>query len=145
MRDIEDHILPYCATAQVRRDCLLDFTIWPTDGKHDPRADCTAARRRLAKIAQRRFPGTSPQQESRFGRSDGKHWCQAWGSVRAAIAIAWVLRDSAVSGAIVGARRPEQVNGLIDAISVRLGQAEIEEISHYLPEGMGTNVPSSVA
>ncbi|GAB5337114.1 hypothetical protein PFUM301597_15990 [Pseudomonas fluorescens] len=61
------------------------------------------------------------------------------------LGIAWVLLDSAVCGAIVGARRPNQVDGLIAAISVRLSEAEIEEISRYLPEGMGTNVPTSVA
>src|SRR2546430_14386368 len=36
------------------------------------------------------------------------------------VAIAWVLRDSAVTGAIVGARRPGQIRGLAGAADFRL-------------------------
>jgi aryl-alcohol dehydrogenase-like predicted oxidoreductase len=37
-----------------------------------------------------------------------------------AVAIAWTLRNRAVDGAIVGFRRPAQVDGLIDALGVEL-------------------------
>lgn len=39
----------------------------------------------------------------------------------AAIAVAWVLAQPGVTGAIVGARSPEQVDGWIDAATVELG------------------------
>ncbi|WKC45283.1 aldo/keto reductase [Pseudomonas veronii] len=144
MRDIEDHILPYCATAQVGVIAYSTLQSGLLTG--------SMTRERIAQLPDDdwRKSRSADFQEPRLSKNlalvevmaniGARHGVSA-----AAIAIAWVLRDSAVSGAIVGARRPEQVNGLIDAISVRLGQAEIEEISHSLPEGMGTNVPSSVA
>ncbi|MNL81597.1 Aldo/keto reductase family protein [compost metagenome] len=63
----------------------------------------------------------------------------------AAVAIAWVLRKPVVTGAIVGARRPTQVDGVIAAAELRLSVAEIDEIRPYLPLGMGTNVPGAAA
>lgn len=67
------------------------------------------------------------------------------GLTPAAVAIAWVLRQPAISGAIVGARRPAQVDGLLGAADFRLSENEIAEIAPYLPEGIGTNVPEAVA
>lgn len=43
-------------------------------------------------------------------------------------AIAWTLRNPAVSGAIVGARRPEQVEGIVGAADFRLSSEELQEI-----------------
>lgn len=65
------------------------------------------------------------------------------GLTPAAVAIAWVLRQSAVTGAIVGARRPAQVDGLIGAANFRLSAEELAEVTRLLPEGMGTNVPET--
>jgi aryl-alcohol dehydrogenase-like predicted oxidoreductase len=47
------------------------------------------------------------------------------------VAIAWVLRDPAVSGAIVGARRPDQVRGVLGAVEFRLSHAELAEIEAF--------------
>ena len=44
-----------------------------------------------------------------------------------AVAIAWTLLNPAVTGAIVGARRPEQVTDVIAASSIRLTEADINE------------------
>ena len=44
------------------------------------------------------------------------------------VAIAWTLRHSAVTGAIVGARNAEQVDGIIGAATFRLTEDEIREI-----------------
>lgn len=52
----------------------------------------------------------------RHGRSPGE------------VAIAWVLRDPVVTGAIVGARRPEQVREIVGAAEFRLSPREINEI-----------------
>ncbi|HJU06752.1 MAG TPA: aldo/keto reductase [Nitrospiraceae bacterium] len=46
----------------------------------------------------------------------------------AEVAIAWTLRHPAVTGAIVGARRPEQVDELIGASDFRLSETDIREI-----------------
>lgn len=49
-----------------------------------------------------------------------------------AIAIAWVLAAGGVTGAIVGARRPSQVDGWLSAGSVRLGSEDLAEIESLL-------------
>jgi aryl-alcohol dehydrogenase-like predicted oxidoreductase len=48
------------------------------------------------------------------------------------VAVAWVLHNPAVTGAIVGARRPSQVAGIIGAAQFSLDEAEIEEIEAFL-------------
>jgi len=52
----------------------------------------------------------------RHGRSPGE------------TAIAWTLRDPAVTGAIVGARNSKQVDGIIGAIDFALTPVEIAEV-----------------
>jgi aryl-alcohol dehydrogenase-like predicted oxidoreductase len=47
------------------------------------------------------------------------------------VAIAWTLRNPAVTGAIVGARNPKQVDGIIGAMDFRLTTSEIEEIEGH--------------
>jgi aryl-alcohol dehydrogenase-like predicted oxidoreductase len=49
------------------------------------------------------------------------------------IALAWTLRHPAVTGAIVGGRRPSQVDGFIGAMEYRLSEAEVAEIAEHLP------------
>jgi len=44
------------------------------------------------------------------------------------VAIAWTLRHPAVTGAIVGARNPNQVDGIIGAMNFRLTESEIAEV-----------------
>jgi aryl-alcohol dehydrogenase-like predicted oxidoreductase len=48
------------------------------------------------------------------------------------VAIAWTLRHPAITAAIVGARRPEQVEEIIPAATFRLSQQEIERIEDFL-------------
>jgi aryl-alcohol dehydrogenase-like predicted oxidoreductase len=57
----------------------------------------------------------------RHGRSAGE------------VAIAWTLRRPEVTAAIVGARRPSQVEGFIGAADFRLGAEDISEIEESLP------------
>ena len=45
-----------------------------------------------------------------------------------AVAIAWTLTNSAVDGAIVGFRRPEQVDPLVSAANLELTPEDLEEI-----------------
>ena len=46
-----------------------------------------------------------------------------------AVAVAWTLAWPGVTGAIVGARRPAQVNGWIDAANLSLTVSELEQIA----------------
>ena len=50
------------------------------------------------------------------------------------VAVAWVLANAAVTGAIVGARRPEQVDGFIGAGEFRLDAAALERINTFIRE-----------
>jgi len=62
----------------------------------------------------------------------------------AQIAIAWTLTWTGVTGAIVGARTPEQVDGWIDAGSVDLSREDLEEIVKILEQtgaGSGPTLP----
>ena len=56
----------------------------------------------------------------RHGRSAGE------------VAIAWTLRHEAVTAAIVGARRPAQVDGFIGAAEWRLATDEVAEVESWL-------------
>jgi len=48
------------------------------------------------------------------------------------VAIAWTLRRPEVTGAIVGMRSPQQVDGVAGAADFRLSDSEIAEIESYL-------------
>jgi aryl-alcohol dehydrogenase-like predicted oxidoreductase len=54
------------------------------------------------------------------------------GRTPAEVAIAWTLRHSAVNAAIVGGRRPDQVDGFIGAAEFRLSDEELEQIEQFL-------------
>jgi aryl-alcohol dehydrogenase-like predicted oxidoreductase len=56
---------------------------------------------------------------ARHGRSAGQ------------AAIAWALRNSVVTGAIVGVRNAEQVEGIIGAMEFRLSGDEVNEIENF--------------
>ena len=48
------------------------------------------------------------------------------------VAIAWTLRQPAVTAAIVGGRRPDQVDGIIGAAEFRLSEDELDRIESFL-------------
>jgi aryl-alcohol dehydrogenase-like predicted oxidoreductase len=50
------------------------------------------------------------------------------------VAIAWTLRNPAVTGAVVGGRNPRQVEGTIGAADLTLTDADLEEIGRFLRE-----------
>ena len=45
-----------------------------------------------------------------------------------AVAVAWTLRNPAVDAAIVGLRRPDQVNELLAAAAFELSDADVAEL-----------------
>jgi aryl-alcohol dehydrogenase-like predicted oxidoreductase len=51
-----------------------------------------------------------------------------------AVAVAWTLRNDAVTAAIVGARSPRQVEALKDALEFRLSDEEFDEIEAKIKE-----------
>jgi L-glyceraldehyde 3-phosphate reductase len=57
------------------------------------------------------------------------------GQTLAQMAIAWVLRDSSVTSALIGASKPQQVLDCVDALNApAFTPAELEEIDQYAVE-----------
>jgi len=50
------------------------------------------------------------------------------------VAIAWTLRNPAVTGAIVGGRHPQQVEEVVNAAEFRLSDSELAQIATFLRE-----------
>ncbi len=59
------------------------------------------------------------------------------------VALAWTLNNPAVTGAIVGLRRADQVQGVIGALSFRLTADEISEIEAFFGSKAATEVVSA--
>lgn len=49
-----------------------------------------------------------------------------------AVAIAWTLKHPAVTAAIVGARRPDQIDGIIGGGSIQLTEADVAAIESFM-------------
>lgn len=144
MREIETDILPFCELAGIGVIAYSTLQSGLLTG--------AMTRERIAALPDDDWRKTrSPDfQEPRLTRNLAlveafRDIGQRHGLTAAAVAIAWALRQSAVTGAIVGARRPTQVDGLIGAVDFRLSAAELAEFEPLLPEGMGTNVPEPVS
>ncbi len=56
------------------------------------------------------------------------------------VALAWTLRRPEVTGAIVGMRSPQQVEGVAGAADFRLSEGEVEEIAAFLRENTAAAV-----
>jgi aryl-alcohol dehydrogenase-like predicted oxidoreductase len=128
-REVEEEILPYCAEQNIGVIAYSPMGSGLLTG--------TMTRERLANLPEDDWRRRGPQfQEplvtrnlkivgklneiaSRHHRSAGE------------AAIAWVLRTSVVTGAIVGVRSREQVAGVIGAMDFRLGEEEISEINTF--------------
>jgi len=125
-RSIEDEILPFCARNHIGVIAYSPMASGLLSGK--------MTRARVAALPQDDWRRNNewfiePQLSrnlylvetlrdigARHGRTAGE------------VAIAWTLRRPEVTGAIVGARQPEQLDGVIGAGAFRLSEDEIEEI-----------------
>jgi aryl-alcohol dehydrogenase-like predicted oxidoreductase len=72
------------------------------------------------------------------------------GRTPAEVAVAWVLHNPDVTGAIVGARKPGQITGVLGAARLRLSPTEIAEIEAFFekpspPVALPTNVAKAAA
>ncbi len=130
--EIETEVLPYCRNENIgvivyspMQAGLLSGTMTAERVQHLPADDW---RRRAREFTEPRLLRNLRLAEL-FGRIGARH-----GHIAGAVAIAWTLRQPAVTGAIVGARGPEQVDGFIGAASFRLGPDEIAEVDRFLRE-----------
>jgi aryl-alcohol dehydrogenase-like predicted oxidoreductase len=126
-RDVEEDVLPFAEREDIgvivyspmgsglltgrmtreRIDALPDDD-WR---KHDPRFQEPQLARHLALVE---------RLETVAGRHD---------TSPGAVAVAWTLRNAAVDGAIVGFRRPDQVDPILAAASLELTDADVAEIA----------------
>ena len=70
------------------------------------------------------------------------------GTTTPSVAVAWVLAWPGVTGAIVGARAPEQIDGWIEAASLSLSEADLKEIAATITAtgaGNGPALPSDMS
>ena len=83
--------------------------------------------------------GATPASRSRSSRAISRSWSGSRSSPTAtrrrpgAVAIAWTLRNPAVDGAIVGLRRPDQVDVLVPAASLELSDEDVADLEGRLP------------
>jgi len=59
---------------------------------------------------------------------------QQYGGTAGEVAIAWTLRNPAVTGAIVGIRAPEQLDGVIGGADLKLRDADVSRIEGHFVE-----------
>jgi aryl-alcohol dehydrogenase-like predicted oxidoreductase len=128
-RDIEHEVLPFCArnnigviayspmasgllTGAMTRERVAHFP--PDDWRRNNRNYQEPLLSRNLKLVE-------------LLRSIGRRH----GRTPAEVAVAWVLRYPAVTGAIVGARRPGQVEGFVGAAEFRLSPQEVTEIEAF--------------
>jgi aryl-alcohol dehydrogenase-like predicted oxidoreductase len=135
-RDVETKILPFCQQNQIgvisyapMASGLLTGAMTRDRAQNLPADDwrCNASAfqepnlsRNLELVELLRQIGTRHQ------RSPGE------------VAIAWTLRHPAITGAIVGGRNPQQVEGMIGAGEFRLNEMEIAEIEKFLDRQQAT-------
>jgi len=130
-RGIESEVLPYCQAHRIGVIVYSPMQSGLLSGR--------MTRERVAAMPKDDFRHATPEyQEPRLSRNlafadllaaVGRRHGRSAGEV----AIAWTLRHPGVTGAIVGFRRPAQVEGLIGAAVFRLTDGEIAEIEAAVP------------
>jgi aryl-alcohol dehydrogenase-like predicted oxidoreductase len=128
-RDVEDVILPFCESNRIGVIVYSPMMSGLLTGK--------MTRERINNFPEDDWRKHNPEfQEPRLYRNlwlaellknIGRHHGLSAGE----IAIAWTQRLSAVTGAIVGGRDPEQVDGIVGAADFRLSEDEIDGIDRF--------------
>src|SRR6202140_3316799 len=110
----------------------------------------TFNRERVARFAEddwrRRSPDfNEPNRRRNLALRDAlRPIAQRHGATVSAVAVAWVLAWPGVTGAIVGGRSPQQVDGWIGAASLQLSAADLQDISNAIVRtgaGEGPTIP----
>jgi aryl-alcohol dehydrogenase-like predicted oxidoreductase len=131
-RDIEKEILPYCQQNNIGVIVYSPMASGLLTGR--------MTRERIAHLPDDDWRKRNPEyQEPRLSRNlmlaelladIGKQHNVTAGVV----AIAWTLHNPAVTAAIVGARRPSQIEELAPAADFRLNESEFARIEKFLAE-----------
>jgi aryl-alcohol dehydrogenase-like predicted oxidoreductase len=129
-REVELEILPYC------RENKIGVIVYSP--MHSGLLTGAMTHERVSKFAEDDWRRWDPQfQEPNLSRNlrlvevlreIGKRHGRTAGEG----AIAWTLKNPAVTGAIVGVRSPQQVTGITGGVEFRLSEAEVLEIENAL-------------
>jgi aryl-alcohol dehydrogenase-like predicted oxidoreductase len=125
-RQAEIELLPYCQSQGIGVICYSPMASGLLTG--------AMTRERIARLPLNDWRTRNPEfQEPRLSRNllvaqllrevGQRHRVSAGEA-----AIAWVLRHPAITGAIVGARNPKQIEGIVGAADLQLAPVEIEEL-----------------
>jgi aryl-alcohol dehydrogenase-like predicted oxidoreductase len=95
-------------------------------------------KRRASDWMKKRIESTRPQLE----RWEGL--CQKLGEKPADVALAWLVRNPAVTAPIIGPRTKEQLTGSLRALTLKLDDATIAELDQIWP-GPGKEAPEAYA
>lgn len=131
-RDIESEILPYCKENGIGVLVYSPMQAGILSGK--------MTRERVQNLASSDWRRNNDQfkepllsrnlaLQDLLGKIGARH-----GHNAGVAALAWTLRREEVTGAIVGFRNPDQVEGLVAAGDFRLSKGEIEEIDRFLSD-----------
>ncbi len=130
-RGVEEEILPYCGENDIgvivyspMRSGLLTGKMTPERVQNMPSDDW----RRDTDDFQEPKLSRNLELVERLAEIGRRH-----GKSPAEVAIAWTLRHPAVTAAIVGGRRSDQVDGTIGAADFRLSEEEIAEVEAAIP------------
>ena len=131
-RAVGEDILPYCLREGIGVIVYSPMASGLLTG--------AMTRERAGKLPKDDWRSTDPEfREPRLSRNLAlverlREIAQRHGRTPGEIAIAWTLRNPAVTGAIVGARNARQANGVMRAGELRLSDKEINEIEEFLEE-----------
>jgi aryl-alcohol dehydrogenase-like predicted oxidoreductase len=125
-REIEETILPYCAEHQIGVIVYSPMASGMLSGR--------MTRERVQNLPDDDWRHRNPEfQEPRLTRNLAlaeqlTAVAGPQGATAGAAAVAWVLRHPAVTGAIVGARKPEQIDEIVVAANIQLSDAQSQEL-----------------
>jgi len=131
-RGVEEDVLPYCLREGIGVIVYSPMASGLLTG--------AMTRERAAKLPNDDWRSTDPEfREPRLSRNLAlvdrlREIAQRHGRSAGEVAIAWTLRNPAVTGAIVGARNARQANGVMRAGEMRLSDKEINEIEEFFEE-----------
>lgn len=129
-RDVEREILPYCQQQNIGVIVYSPMQSGLLTG--------AMTKERVANFPDDDWRRSNDEfQEPRLGRNLRlvellREIGQAHDRSPGEVAIAWTLRHPAVTGAIVGARNARQVDGVVGAADLRLGDDEIQQIAAFI-------------
>jgi len=131
-RDIERDILPFCQEHNIGVIVYSPMMSGLLTG--------TMTRERIKKLPEDDWRKRAPEfQEPQLSRNLAlveklSEIAYMHGRSSGEVAIAWTLAHPAVTAAIVGARNPSQVDGIIGAAEFRLTASELREIERFVAE-----------